>query len=521
GIPLAIELAAARTKLLSPEQIAARLDDRFRLLVGGDRNRLPRQQTLRALIDWSYDLLSDEEKKFLQICSVFVGGWTLETLEAVADDANAFEYLGELINKSLVVAEEHHHEMRYFMLETIRQYAKEKLIEANRDSVMSDRHFIHFSALSEKMWLAFFSTDLFTWRDTADDEADNFRAALEWGLQHHIETALDLAANFCLVSDSTANQAEGLAFLTSALERFRTLPPVEGESDTFRRRLLAKALLVQGFVATTSYAVTLGMQAMQEAIIILRQLDDNKRMLGYSLELHYMGSSLINTIGEAEAEAKEGYIILSEINDQWGLGLAYANMARVALVNGEHAEFQKFAALLKKWTQSAPQSYQVGFSYLNIGARLRWTDPEGAKEYYEEGLKIFRHLRHKNFETVLLNELGHVARMTGKTTEAKGIYKQTLSDFQDLGHRPAIANQLECFAFIAIAEEEPERAAKLFGAAEALREKVNAQMQDLEYVEYDNSVRRLRMLLNETEFNSLWELGRALTMDEAIQFALN
>ena len=130
GIPLAIELAAARTKLLSPEQIADRLDDRFRLLVGGSRTALPRQQTLRALIDWSYELLSEAEKGLFRTASVFVGGWTLEALEAVADDPNALEHLEQLVNKSLVVTEEHGSAMRYFMLETICQYAREKLFDA-------------------------------------------------------------------------------------------------------------------------------------------------------------------------------------------------------------------------------------------------------------------------------------------------------------------------------------------------------------------------------------------------------
>ena len=125
GIPLAIELAAARTRMLSVEQIAARLDDLFRLLVGGSRTALPRQQTLRALIDWSYDLLSDEEKHLLRTASVFVGGWNLDALEAVTDSPNTFEHLEQLVNKSLVITEERRTEMRYLMLETIRQYARE------------------------------------------------------------------------------------------------------------------------------------------------------------------------------------------------------------------------------------------------------------------------------------------------------------------------------------------------------------------------------------------------------------
>jgi len=520
GIPLAIELAAARTKLLSPEQIAARLDDRFRLLVGGNRNRLPRQQTLRALIDWSYDLLSEDEKQLLCTASIFVGGWTLEALEAVADDPNVIEHLEELINKSLVITEERQNEMRYFMLETIRQYAKEKLTEANRVSAMSGRHFIYFDALSEKMWVAFFSTDLLAWRNIADDETDNLRAALEWGLQHHAETALHLATNFCIVSSLTGNQVEGLALLKSALERFSALPLADGEANIFRQKLLAKALFAQGFIAITSAAVPFGMQALHEAITIARLIDD-KQILGYSLELHFIGSSFINAFGEADAEAEEGYAILREINDQWGLGLAYTNMVRIALARGDHTESQKFIAILKAWMQDAQISYLTGIALLSIGAQERRLHPANAREYFEEALKIFRHLRHKSFETVLLSELGHVARATGNLTQAKDLYKQTLKRFQDQGHRPAIAHQLESFAFIAISEEEPERAAKLFGAAEALRERINAQMQDLEYIEYDIAVTRVRSLLNESDFNSLWAQGRALTMEQAIKFALN
>ena len=151
GIPLAIELAAARVKLLSPEQIAARLDDRFRLLIGGSRTALPRQQTLRALIDWSYDLLSEDEKRLLRTASVFVGGWTLEALEAVADDPDAMEHLEQLVNKSLVVVEEGGNAMRYSLLETIRQYAREKLLDVGVGEAVSvrNRHLDFFVKLTE------------------------------------------------------------------------------------------------------------------------------------------------------------------------------------------------------------------------------------------------------------------------------------------------------------------------------------------------------------------------------------
>jgi predicted ATPase len=519
GIPLAIELAAARVKLLSPEQIAARLDDRFRLLVGGNRAALPRQQTLRALIDWSYDLLSAEEKQLFRTAAVFVGGWSMGALEAIADDPDVIEHLEELVNKSLVVVEERPREMRYFMLETIRQYAREKLNEANQVSAASERHFIHFDTLSEEMWNAFLSTDLLAWRDIVDDESENVRAAVEWGMQHRAEAALRVAANYCIVSSLTGKQADGLTLLKSVLDHFHTLPPTEGSEHLHRQKTLARALFAQGLVGITSAAIPQGMQALQDGISVAREIND-QQILGYCLELYYTGSNF-SAFGNAETEAKEGFAILSEINDAWGLSLAYANMTRIALIHNDPVESQKFISILKTSMQDAPMTYQTGVALLSIGSQERWLHPENAIGYYEEALKIFRHLRHKSFETVMLSELGHVARTIGKIKDAKDLYSHSLTRFQDQGHRPAIAHQLECFAFIAITEEEPERAVKLFGAAEALRERINAQMQDLEYMEYDNAIIRIRSLLDDGEFKSLWAQGRAMTMEQAIKFALS
>ena len=521
GIPLAIELAASRTKLLSAQQIAARLDDRFRLLVGGDRTALPRQQTLRALIDWSYDLLSEEEKQLLRTSSVFVGGWTLDALEAIAEDPNVIDHLKELINKSLVVIEERQNEMRYFMLETIRQYAREKLIEEKQVEAVCDRHFSHYDAFSEKMWDAVRSADLPTWRSVVDDETENLRAAVEWGMQHHPESALHLAANYCIVSSFLGAQGEGLALLKSALDRFHSLAPTEdGALLAHRQKILAKALFAQGLISMTGADVPLGMQSLKAAISAARLIGD-KQILGYSLEVYYICSGFISSSGKADAEAAEGYAILSEINDQWGLGLAYTNMARMAFARGDLAESQKFINILKRWMQDAQISWMTGVALLSIGPEIRLAHPESAKEYYEEALKIFRHLRHKSYEPIMLSELGHVARTTGKTAEARELYRQSLRHFHDQGNRPAIAHELECFAFLAIADEEPQRAANLFGAAEALRERIKASMQDLEYVEYDNAIIRLRTMLMEAELNSLWTEGRALSMEQAIKFALS
>src|SRR4029079_12467620 len=158
GIPLALELAAARVKMLSPEQIAARLNDCFRLLTGGSRTALPRQQTLRALIDWSYSLLSEPEKVLFRTLAVFVGGWTLEAAEAVcggeeAGGGDVLDLLTRLVDKSLVFTEESTGEMRYHRLETICQYSREKFLETDQVEMMRNRHlayYVDFTQEAEK-----------------------------------------------------------------------------------------------------------------------------------------------------------------------------------------------------------------------------------------------------------------------------------------------------------------------------------------------------------------------------------
>jgi len=520
GIPLAIELAAARSKLLSAEQIATRLDDLFRLLVGGSRTALPRQQTLRALIDWSYDLLTEEEKRLLQFASVFVGGWTLDALEAVAPDPNTLELLEQLVNKSLVVTEERDREMRYFMLETIRQYAREKLFEAKQAAVARDRHFAYFDNLSETMWDVFRSADMLDWRDRADDEAENFRAAIEWGLGEHIEETVHLAGFYCVLSSWISKQAEGIAFVQTVLEKVKALPPVEGAANFRRQKSIGMALFAEGMVGLGQGNMQLVVQALQDAIRLSRHTGD-KMTLGYSLEMLYVASNFINVPDSQEAAYEGLTIFTEEIHDSWGLSMAYQNMIRIAIANGNVEAKQKYLGKLKEQLRDVPLSFQAGLFFLGMGmGESIQGNYQEAAQFFEDGLKIFKRLRNKNFQTALTSELGHIARHTGEINQAKKIYTETLINWQDLGNRAAISHQLECFAFLAIAEEEPSRAIKLFGAAEAIREKIKSTMTNYEQEEYSKALIRLHSMLTSAEFSSLWAEGRAMTMEQAIGFAL-
>jgi predicted ATPase/class 3 adenylate cyclase len=240
GIPLGIELAAARVKMLSVEQISKRLDDRFRLLTGGARTALPRQQTLRALIDWSYDLLTENERLLLQRLFVFAGGWTLEAAEEVCagngiDSYNVLGLLSQLVNKSLVVviAEgSQSGETRYRMLETIRQYAREKLLEAGESEVVRDKHLAYFVKLTEQAGPELYRANQVFWFDKVDDEIDNLRMALEWALASNTEAGLRLMINSIDYWEERGDNREVQTWLTQLLDQYRA-------DDALRARVLS------------------------------------------------------------------------------------------------------------------------------------------------------------------------------------------------------------------------------------------------------------------------------------------
>ncbi len=522
GIPLAIELAAARTKFLSAEQIASRLDNLFRLLVGGSRTALPRQQTLRALIDWSYDLLLEEEKNLLRIASVFVGGWTLEALESVSEDPNALEHLEGLVNKSLVVTEEYKGEMRYFLLETIRQYAREKLFEAKQAVAARDRHFIHYKNYTNGIWnAAFFATEEETKRlISIQVDLENLRAAFEWGLQNHVQDTLELAAGMAMNMSMMGGQLEGITMLKTALEKFRALPPVEGEANRLRKEIFVRGCLSLGMLMEGTNEIMSSRNILQEAIAIARELGD-KHMLGLGLEMYASASSIIKA-DDTPAAAMEGLEIFRELNYSPGMWMAYTNLAHWEGLHRNFQESEKYVALAQASMKDGSLSIQVGFLNLGMGMSTRFQGRfERAQQYFEEGLRIFKHIGHKGMIAASSSEIAHTQRAMGRFAEAKKTYRETIKVFQDYGNRPGVAHQLECFAMIAVAEEEPQHAAKLFGAAETIRELTGHKRTDEEEAEEAQFMSRLRAMLPEAEFNTLWAEGKSMTMDGAIQLALS
>jgi hypothetical protein len=218
------------------EQIASRLDDRFRLLTGGSRTALPRQQTLRALIDWSYDMLSEGERALLRRLSVFAGGWTFEAADAICPRHDVKNLLTQLVNKSLVAFDDEGSEPRYHMLKTVRQYARDKLLEMNESEEVRNAHLEFFFQLTELAAPEVQQLQELEWITRLETEPDNLRAALEWGLEKNIETAMRMVWNLYLFWIVRGLEAEGREWAIAVLAKSDSLPKLNGEDG--RRQMI-------------------------------------------------------------------------------------------------------------------------------------------------------------------------------------------------------------------------------------------------------------------------------------------
>ena len=513
GIPLAIELAAARVKLFTPEQIAERLDDRFKLLTGGSRTALPRQQTLRALIDWSYQSLNETEQRSLRRLAVFSGGWTIEAAESVLGENEAMEGLLGLVNKSLVNVEEQDGASRYRYLETIRQYAMEKLLESGEAVDARDRHLDYMLRIAEQTEERMFGAETQEWLDQMEVDHDNLRAAFEWAASNHPEKALKLAyslGGFWTVRDHIS---EARAWCQAILERTKSLADV----DEARARVYA----VLGWMSVTSGEHKSGRDAAEQAISLGRKAK-NASTVTRAYGILALTSIFLGDFPTAQQAAMDGESLAREHGIK-------SELAFILSIRGQMEYFSRNdLAQAKAYLDEAShlareEGFRWASSFLAIGMAHTAAvlgDVESARARFRESGEIASRMGNKRILYSSQSELAHVLREHGELDEPLGIYKDLLPKWKDLGHRAAVAHELECIAYILTRKEKPERAATLLGAAEALREVIDSVMTQIEQVEYEKEISTLRAGMDETEFQKNWEKGRTLTIDEAIQLAL-
>ncbi len=520
GIPLALELAAARVKLLSAEQIAARLDDRFRLLVGGSRTALPRQQTLRALIDWSYDLLPPDECRLLRRLSVFAGGWTLEAAEAVGEGLDVLDLLGQLVNKSLVLADEQGAGVRYRLLETIRQYARDKLLEAGEAEDVRNRHLAHFLGLAEAVEPGLYGRDMIASLDRLEAEQDNLRAAMEWALETDPLGALRLAGALQLFWGRRVSMQEGLAWVRRALAAYQAAaaPP----ADAGQVCLAARAKAYQGEAALCfGLGDNAAARTAVEASIALARLLSDPFILTLSLAI---GASVCGFLGDTttgRAWADEAYGLARRQGIPYVVGGLAGYQIFAAAIEGKALPLDLVDEMLHI-ARSAGNPWTLALGLMNAGRlALLVGDYPLALARLEEAHRLCEQLRDRTLANGARSEIGHTLRLSRRFAEAMVVYSETIAAWRDLGQRPAVAHQLECVAFIAAATGHDDRAATLLGAAEALRELIGSAMTPIERREYDANLIRLRAEMDPALLRTAWLQGRSLTMDEAIDLAIS
>ena len=525
GIPLAIELAAARLRVLSPEQIASRLDDRFRLLTGGARTALPRQQTLRATIDWSYSLLSEPEKVLFRRLAVFVGGWTLQAAESVCGDEAALDVLDvltHLLDKSLIFLDESTDEVRYHRLETIRQYSREKLLETDEVEWLRDRHLDFFVGFSEAVDEHLQGRDQLLWQRRMAAEQDNLRAALEWGLARNPDAALRICGASNLFWTAGGFSAEGLRWTQEALQRVEAIPLPQGVAS--QQRLLERAKALRGL---TRLYLSLGDNAnarrvAEESVTLYRQSSD-RRGLAFALVILAYPLEFLAERQQAENALLESYEIARAEGDTYVMCRALNRLARVIIDLHQDLDLsQKYLEeSMYRAREAGLRSQEAQANEVLAMIAIRRKEFSRAYQYLNESLRMYDEIGATFNVTLEKSNIAHLARQLGQYEDALVHYRETILAFRDIGQTGAVAHQLECIGFIALAQDQADRAVQLFAAADRLRENNNTPMTPDEHVYFGQQVAAARAALGPAGFTSLWSQGTFLTMDQAIELALN
>ena len=524
GIPLAIELAAARMAVFSPEQIAGRLDDRFKLLTGGSRTALPRQQTLRALIDWSYDTLSQEERALFRRLSVFAGGWSFEAAEAICGDLDVLNLMTQLINKSLVTVEEDGQERRYRFLETIRQYARDKLLEAGEAERMRNAHLACLLKFAEEAGPEMDEGELMQWIPKLEAEHDNFRTALKWSLGTDVIAALRMVVSLAKFWLRRGYAVEGIYWTTEALRVEECSPKdTDEEADRERTHIRARALEALSFLRYSQGDNPGALKAGEECIPLARQLGD-ERLLAISLTFSGSAKGFLGEFEEALAYLEEAVDLARKKGRGFELVMALRTLASfTGIAHGDYKTAEAYEAEALVLAKEHGENWWGSAMSMVISARgaVMRGDYARARAYLIECLPAFEQLGDVHRVNMVHSELAHMDRYEGHDEKAEAAYRKTILVWQKLGHRAAVAHQLESFGLIAQKQGKGGRAVRLLGAADSLREKINIPMYPAERVEYEKALEHLRLGMDAGEFDSGWSEGRAMGMEEAVDYALS
>ncbi len=518
GLPLAIELAAARVKVLSPSSMLTRLKSRLQLLTGGARDLPPRQQTLRAAIDWSYDLLSPGEQRLFRRLSVFVGGCTLEGVEAVCDtksdlDLDLLDGMASMVDKSLVrQVEQKGMETRFTMLETIREYALEKL-EANGEGPLTKRaHAAYCLVLAEEEPTGEDDAEAAEKLEHLGIEQDNFRAALDWLTQtENVDWGLRLGTALFRFWDIRECLAEGR-------DRLGRLLNLTGAAAPTKLRM--RALFSAGVLAGEQGDYVSADALIDESQEIAHQLGDKMDVAVCMNALAVLALDR-GDVSVAQVLFKASLGLWRELGDQKAVARALSNLANVLKLQGDYDNARSLYEECLAIFRGLGDRTGVAWSLNHEGDVSRdQGDSAGARTLYEQSLAIFRQLGDRWGIAGTLGDLGNLAREHEDFPTARALYGESIKLFQSLEHKRGIARLLECFACAAAAQLQAERSLRLAGAAAALRQNIGSPLTAAEQAKLEAVLQQSRETLTHTVGATAWLEGWALPLEKAIEEAM-
>lgn len=511
GIPLAIELAAARIKSMAVEEIAARLDDRFRLLTGGSRTALPRHQTLRGVLDWSHQLLSDGERVLLRRLSTFTGGFTLDAAERVCDGGELAEpdiadLLMRLVERSLVVFDQSGAAPRYRLLETIRQYAQTRLVDSGEADAIRSNHLEYYLAFAEHADAFLRGPAQMAWLARLGTEHDNLRAALGWSLTQtdHAEVTLRLAVALQWFWFMRGHADEGRRWLDRALSRDREAAAA----------VQPRALAGLGMLAWRANDFAQARTALEESLALARALGEESTT---AFALHHLAhvTQILGGPQQAMEMFEESESRFRRIGDRWGTAWSLRCLGNHGRARGITPDVVSRLEASLALSREVADEWLIANALLSLGAMAReQQDYTRANALLEESLAIWRAAGAEVDTAGAYRELGHVARSQGDHHRAATLYRASLDLLREASDRRQIGQVLEGVAALSTAQGQFPQAARILGAADAIRLTFGAPWVERQI--HEPTIAKTRKALGDQAFEAAFAQGREMSLDETM-----
>jgi predicted ATPase/class 3 adenylate cyclase len=517
GLPLAIELAAARIKLLSPQAMCSRLGNPLKFLTGGARDLPERQRTLRGAIAWSHALLDESEQVLFARLSVFSGGCALEAVEAICDAVgdlvvDVFEGLSSLVDKSILRQEEGvEGEPRFVMLETIREYAREGLEFSGEAAEIRRLHAEYFLALAEQGASELQGPEEATWLERLEIEHDNMRAALSWTLEsEEAELGMRLAGALWQFWDMRGYYGEGRRWLEQALAK-------DGPASAAR----GKALEGVGWLADLQGDIDRAVAAAEEGLRLGTRAKIQSSDKASFLRILGSAAYVSGDHDRAALLYEESLALSREARDERSVASSLLQLGNVSSDQGDHERAKTFYEEALALSRKLDDKALLASALISVGAEfLLQGDHERGTMLNEEAAGLYRERGNRGHLQYALDNLGWAALMRGNLQQAEALHRESLALSRQLGDKLVAAEALEGLACSASARGEAERVARLFGAAESLRGAVGYLQEPREQALREPYLAAARPRLTEARWDAAWTKGRRLGFEEAIAYAL-